>query len=571
LRRLLPGLASPEIRGSDAAVRYLLRALFGLPDVRSEVFVPQEFLRSGLGPVALKDCALASDAVKVHPVRELLAGVDRFHLTTWLDPRGDMPFTLRLRANFASTLYPVAGVAHGLSSHVLLYDWFLRVLLADPFPCDTLVCTSRACRTAFWLIMERVTDQFNRRFGTRLTYRGRTDLIPLCVDTDELCPRDKLEARRKLGLPVRSFVMIFLGRLSLMDKADLFAFVRVLQRLVEEFPKRGILLLLAGTERGPFVEALKKYAGALGVEPNVRAVCDVSDETRNDLLAAGDVFVSPADAITESFGLTPIEAMACGVPQVVADWDGYRDTVVHGETGFLVPSYWTNCSDDLSKTGPVFGWAFDHLAVAQSVAVDPAALARYLRCLIENEPLRKEMGDRARRRATKLYSLRAVMSQYQELWAELSRVARSVCSSPRRGFFEEPAYWECFKHHASTQINDSTLLQLTHQGVQIVDSGQPLLPAHPDLANFPILEENLLRELLKHFRGAWHGSDRADHEGLLLGEVAGRMGKNADQNRVKRHVMWLVKYGFVEPVFGPTNGLSMGTTPGKAAEVVDRE
>ncbi|MFX4717673.1 glycosyltransferase, partial [Acinetobacter baumannii] len=38
----------------------------------------------------------------------------------------------------------------------------------------------------------------------------------------------------------------------------------------------------------------------------------------------------------ETFGITPLEAMAAGLPVVVSDWDGYRATVRHGVEGFLV-------------------------------------------------------------------------------------------------------------------------------------------------------------------------------------------------------------------------------------------
>src|SRR3546814_3034291 len=66
-----------------------------------------------------------------------------------------------------------------------------------------------------------------------------------------------------------------------------------------------------------------------------------SDVCSSDLSswAAADVFVSLSDNIQESFGITPVEAMAAGLPCIVSDWDGYRDTVVDGETGILVPTW----------------------------------------------------------------------------------------------------------------------------------------------------------------------------------------------------------------------------------------
>src|SRR6202012_4988597 len=55
------------------------------------------------------------------------------------------------------------------------------------------------------------------------------------------------------------------------------------------------------------------------------------------LWAGADVFVSLVDNIQETFGITPVEAMAAGLPVVVSDWDGYRCTVRDGEDGFLIP------------------------------------------------------------------------------------------------------------------------------------------------------------------------------------------------------------------------------------------
>ena len=54
-------------------------------------------------------------------------------------------------------------------------------------------------------------------------------------------------------------------------------------------------------------------------------------------LAAADLFCSPADNLQETFGLSVLEAMASSLPVVASDWNGYRDLVVHGSTGWLVP------------------------------------------------------------------------------------------------------------------------------------------------------------------------------------------------------------------------------------------
>ena len=52
---------------------------------------------------------------------------------------------------------------------------------------------------------------------------------------------------------------------------------------------------------------------------------------------AASYSLSLVDCLQETFGLTPIEAMASRLPVVVSDWNGYRDTVVEGRTGYRVP------------------------------------------------------------------------------------------------------------------------------------------------------------------------------------------------------------------------------------------
>ena len=76
--------------------------------------------------------------------------------------------------------------------------------------------------------------------------------------------------------------------------------------------------------------ALKEAAAELCPNVEVRLL-DGQDLDLGALArAASDMALSLVDCLQETFGLTPVEAMASGLPAVVSDWNGYRDTVVEG-------------------------------------------------------------------------------------------------------------------------------------------------------------------------------------------------------------------------------------------------
>ena len=54
--------------------------------------------------------------------------------------------------------------------------------------------------------------------------------------------------------------------------------------------------------------------------------------------ACADIFCSFSDNVQETFGITPVEAMAAGLPMIISDWNGYRDSVQNGVQGFLIPT-----------------------------------------------------------------------------------------------------------------------------------------------------------------------------------------------------------------------------------------
>ena len=83
-------------------------------------------------------------------------------------------------------------------------------------------------------------------------------------------------------------------------------------------------------------EALRVGSVDRALERDVRTVDGRRPEVRFSIWSVADLFLSLSDNVQETFGLTPVEAMAAGLPVVVSDWNGYRSNIRDGVDGFLV-------------------------------------------------------------------------------------------------------------------------------------------------------------------------------------------------------------------------------------------
>ncbi len=95
--------------------------------------------------------------------------------------------------------------------------------------------------------------------------------------------------------------------------------------------------------------------------------------------------------------MTPLEAMVREIPVVASDFDGYRDTVVNGETGFLVPTRMAKgACGDITARLLCGGISYDEFLaeVGQTVTVSIPDTADALLRLAQDESLRERMGAR---------------------------------------------------------------------------------------------------------------------------------------------------------------------------------
>ena len=122
---------------------------------------------------------------------------------------------------------------------------------------------------------------------------------------------------------------LYVGRLKRYKGVDLA--LRALARAREQRP--DLKLVIAGN--GDARASLEQLARKLGLNGAVEFLGFVTEEQKLHLLRStwANVFPSPK----EGWGITVVEAAACGTPSLASDSPGLRDSVRHGQTGWLVP------------------------------------------------------------------------------------------------------------------------------------------------------------------------------------------------------------------------------------------
>ncbi len=124
-------------------------------------------------------------------------------------------------------------------------------------------------------------------------------------------------------------VILSLGRVEPYKRIDLV--VAAMPRILAAVPSARFVVV----GRGDALPALERQVARLGVGGAVEFRGFVDDDEKVALYRAARVFVNPSEK--EGWGLTVMEANACGAPAVASDVPGLRDSVRHEETGLLVP------------------------------------------------------------------------------------------------------------------------------------------------------------------------------------------------------------------------------------------
>ncbi|MDP8918190.1 MAG: glycosyltransferase family 4 protein, partial [Pseudomonadota bacterium] len=324
-----------------------------------------------------------------------------------------------------SKAWSLCGVNHTLSSARAM-DGLTDLLAAPVQPWDAVICTSAASRDVIQTLFERQEDYLRGRLGATRFVRPHLPVIPLGVDCDAQAEQvaGRELARAALGLRAKDFVVLFLGRLSFHAKANPAPMYLALERLSQ---RHSVVLIECGWTANVQIAAAFADARAK-LCPSVRSI--VLDGRQPDKRAqawgAADVFCSLSDNIQETFGLTPIEAMAAGLPVVVTDWDGYKDTVRNGIDGFAVPTIAAPPGSGhlLAARHALEIDSYDSYIgqASTAVSVDIDAAAQAFEHLASDPDLRRRMGASGAARAREVFDWKVIIQAYENLWRELGRL-----------------------------------------------------------------------------------------------------------------------------------------------------
>jgi glycosyltransferase involved in cell wall biosynthesis len=212
----------------------------------------------------------------------------------------------------------------------------------------------------------------------KLDVKSPIVVIPNGVELDTYLNAEPLP-RVDFGYGPDDIIYVYVGRLGPEKNIDLL--LRAFNGVVQSYDH--VRLLILGD--GPAREELETLAGSFNIMDRVRFEGMVAYDQIPSYLAMCDIFLTAS--VTETFGMSVVEAMGAGLPVLGVDSVGVGDVVVDGETGFLTQE-------------------------------DPIAFAVKMTRLATEDDLRQRMSMAAREEATK-YSIIRTMHMLQRHYERL--------------------------------------------------------------------------------------------------------------------------------------------------------
>jgi glycosyltransferase involved in cell wall biosynthesis len=451
------------------------------------------------------------------------------------------------RRRVGADAYSLCGITHTMSSANEM-ESVANCVHYPTAPWDAIICPSRAIAAAIRALWGGWQDYLAERTGGQVECPVQLPVIPLGVDTARFAvnrdPARRQAQRAELGLSDDALAILFHGRISFYSKAHPLPLLMAAEGLAAARDTPVHLLFYGYFPGESFAAEFHALAADICTRATVTVIENSDARFPDGVWAGADMFVSLSDNIQESFGLTPVEAMASGLPVVVSDWDGYRDTVTDGVEGFTVPTMTLAPGLGAGIADRYLNGEFTYghylAAASQSTAVDSAAVAQAIARLAEDPDLRRRMGEAGMRRAAAVYDWRNVIPAYEALWAELAqrRKADGGDGAAARGTHPlRPDPYRLFADFPTRHMSPEDVVEPAAP----MDALTALLKHRMNMFTPDVLlDPDALTRLVQNIHA---------RPGCTVSDLSSDM-PEASRPRLSRTLAWLVKLGYLRLV-GP--------------------
>lgn len=451
------------------------------------------------------------------------------------------------RAPYGTGAYALSGITHTTSTQAVMEGW-LNLRVAPVQEWDAVICTSQAVQASVRFQLDLIDDHLKRQLDARLTPRPLLPVIPLGIHCDDFTPDPAAgrALRDRLGAAEGDVVFTTIARLTPHEKFDplpIYLAMQAAQRKLGAGQKLHIAFCGIFREeysRKVFVEGARRLMPDVGF-----ALLDgASAEDRRQALSGADVFMFLIDNIQETFGLAPIEGMAAGLPLLVSDWDGMRDTVTP-DVGFRITSRSLPgphlAQEALRYQGGIDSYVQYCSLASAMTEIDMGELTARILDLAQNPGLRRRMGAAGQARARSVYDWAQIVPQMQALWDEQAARRRKAASHryPADALAIAPSPTALFGSYPTSQGG------FAGQRLVARDLTGRIGPAEMmDLRDYAGVKRVFApkAQVLAVFQAV----EGAGAQGTDLATLAA--GLNAAPLIVERILIWLLKYDFIRRV-----------------------
>lgn len=363
------------------------------------------------------------------PKEELLSLMDEFIQNMWKFIKGENLSYNLIHANFwlagyvALNLKKLLNIPFVITFHALGKIRRIFQGSKDKFPDNRFSIEEQIIKDASKVIAECPQDQEDL-INYYTADKSKISVIPAGVDPAEFFYIDKLLAKMVLNIDEKKPIILQLGRM--VERKGLEDVIKAVAILRRKYKLYCRLLIVGGESDSPSprftpeIGRLKEIAKKEKVSDLVIFTGRKSRENLKYYYSASDVFVTTP--WYEPFGMTPIEAMACGTPVIGSKVGGIKYTVVDGKTGYLVP------------------------------AKKPEKLAQKLFDLLRNKKIASLFKENGIKRVNELFTWDKIASSISKLYESVLYQGKHISDKEKQLFIIEKNFKELSKAVIRCQI-----------------------------------------------------------------------------------------------------------------------